>query len=176
MVYVKGNVASAIPTLTELGLAQDQIRFRPRNRHRDIQVNAIAGGEVPNDVQIMGLDAMVTMNLIDFDDAVLNACVSEAMGGVGFGGVTRAGIRMGGRLPRFAAGNHYIGLNIASPQQAKPYRFYYAYLVDNFAEYPLGVEAQVVPLTWRIVPYQVDPWNNGLGQFGNLLFDNTFDT
>ena len=83
---------------------------------------------------------------------------------------------MGGGWPRFNSNNHYIGLNIASPVGIEPWRFYFAYLANNPYEFPLGTEKSVVKLNWRIVPYTEDPWGNGTGAQGTVLFDNVLDT
>ncbi len=175
MVYVKGNVTTQISGLTELGLSSDQIRIRPNFRYLDIMVNAW-GNAFPIDVQNMLTDVNITMTLVHYDQVVLDICLRESMGGAAaFGTLPRAGSRLGGGVARFAAGNHYVGLNLASPVNNKPYRFYFAYLDGPPIELPLGTERSLVTCNWRAVPYTVDPWNAGVGSLGTVIFDNILD-
>ncbi len=179
LVLVKGSAGSAIANLSELGLAEGPIRVTFDYRHRDMQVDAW-GREIPVDVQWMLGAATITMNLIHFDRAVLEACQGESMGGAGGGAVpgtfNRAGTRMGGGAVRFAASNHYIGLNIASPVAGLPWRFFFTYLTMQPVDWPLGTEKSSIMTTWRAIPYTIDPWNGGFGAFGYQLFDRTLDS
>lgn len=185
MVYVKGPSGSAIGTLSELGLSSDQVRVTPNFRHKGIHVNAWGGGEVPADMQVYLADVTITMPLIHFDRPILDECIRLAMGGASAVGRTgRTGRRMGNNLTRFAAGNLWIGLNIAAPVEGKPWRFFYAMLA-NSAEFPMGVEAAMVPLQWLAIPYTQDPWGgsasqpntaDGTGSLEALLWDHTLDT
>lgn len=175
MVYVKGNTASPIANISELGLAESPIRVTLDSRYLDVQVDAW-GGEIPIDVQNRLSAINVSMSLVHFDPAVLEACVEESMGASTFGVLARAGNLMGGNAPRFNPLNHYIGLNLASPVGLRPWRFYFAYLVGPPMDWPLGTERSVVTLNWRAVPYTQDPWNGGLGASGYVLFDRTLDT
>ena len=175
LVYVKGNVSCGISTLTELGLAADPIQVTYEFQHLDIQVNA--WGQVPPEVQTMGGAAHVSMTMVHFDDAVLDVCIRESLGGASAAGkLAAAGTRLGGGVARFAAGNHFIGLNVTGPVQGKPYRFLYSYLAGQPVSIPLGVERKLTRLTWRAIPYTTDPWNGGLGQAGADVWDNTLDT
>jgi hypothetical protein len=190
LVTVKGRSDSAIGTLAQLGLTEQAIRLRFNFKQDDMDVDAWGGrkGE-PVDVQTFLQDVMIYMDLVHYDESVLEACWLESTGSIGpaFGQLNRAGSRLGNNLPRFAAsnaadangivrtGNHYIGLNIASPQQGKPWRFLYAYLYESPIEYPLGTDRSVVRLTWRSIAYSQDPWNGGLGAAGYVLFDRTPD-
>ena len=175
MVSVKGNVDSAIASLSQLGLADSPIRVRLDFRHMDIQVDAW-GGEIPADVQCKLGSAIITMTMVHFDRDVLDGCLRESMGGVSLGTVARAGIRMGGGNTRFAGDNHYIGLNLASPVSAKVWRFHYCYLTGPPMEFPLGTERSIVALNWRAIPYTTDPWGAGVGAAGASLWDHTADT
>lgn len=173
LVLVKGNVASSIPNLSELGLAEGPIQVVPRYVHSPIVLDA--HGAVPVEHQMMLCDAVVSMRLINYDNTVLQACLQEAAAGVTAGTQPRAGTLMGGGVARFAAGNHYVGLNLTSPVMGFPYRFLYA-MIDGQPQFPMGTEKSVVSLNWIAVAYMVDPWNGGLGALGSVVWDNTLDT
>lgn len=187
MVTVKGPSDSvgtgSVASLVQLGLTESPIRVRLNIRHRDLIVDAW-GPEVPADVQCFLTDATISMNLIHYDPYVLDECVRLGMFGnpsVGF--VSRAGIRMGSTVAaRFAPGNNFIGLNIASPVVNRPYRFFLAYLTGPAAEFPLGTEKTVAAVTWRAIPYYStssppnDPWGAGTGSRDAKLWDSTADT
>jgi hypothetical protein len=176
MVYVKSNLTSLIPSITELGLSDTSIRVRPQFRHRPIKVDA--WGDAPPEVQMMLATMEVSISLVHFDSAVLDECLRLSLGGAATAGaLPRAGTRLGGGVARFAAGNNYISLNIASPQASRPWRFYTAYMTGPPIEFPLGTERSVVTTNWTVIPYTTDPWNAGAGASNNggLLFDRTLD-
>ncbi len=176
MVTVKGMTGTGIATLQQLGLSTDPIVYNFEFRHRDIIVDA-HGPELPADVQAFLAAVNITINFIHFDPAILDICQRESLGGgAGPGTMTRAGTRLGGGVDRFQAGNHYIGLNVSSPVQSKPYRFLHAYLTGPAVQIPVGTEKSVVSTNWRCIPYQADPWGNGLGAQGLVVWDNTADT
>jgi hypothetical protein len=178
LVYVKGRADSSIGTLSELGLASGPIVISPVFNHRAINVNA--WGEAPAEMQFMLSEVRVTMTLIHFDRTIMDVCITESMAGApAIGQLPRAGARMGNNLARFAAGgalgNHYIGLNIASPVGSKPWRFYYAFLAERPLEMPLGAERSAVITNWRAIPYTQDPWGGGTGAQGAVIWDHTLD-
>ena len=183
LVRVKGNVNTTISSLSELGLSEDPIVVTPDLKHTDLNLDAW-GSEVPADVQFKLAAVTVRMKLIHFDRAVLDTCLIESMAGAGniagaglIGMLARAGRRMGGGNARFAANNHFIGLNLTSPSEAnKPWRFYSAYLTGPPMEMPLGTEKSVVALNWRVIPYTQDPWGGGTGADGVRLWDHSQDT
>lgn len=185
MVSVKGNVNTTISALTQLGLATDPITVTFDTRYKDMIVDAW-GQFIPTDVQYFLSSVTIKMNLIHYDQAVLDVCLRESMGGIGVIGQTgRAGQRFGGNVGRFAAGNHYIGLNLLSPVQNKPFRFYYAYMIGPAEVLTLGTEKSIASVTWRAVPYTNDPWGGGsaqpttspsTGALGAVIWDNTLDT
>jgi hypothetical protein len=175
LIQVKGPSGSAIAGITQLALAEDQVRVTIVPKYRDIACDAWGAGNVPPDVQTMLAEVQIQTNLVHFDQAVLSECQRLSMGGPGAEGQTaRAGTLMGNGLPRFSEGNSYIGLNLSSPVQNFPWRFLYCYITSP--QWPMGVEAAVVPVTWRCVPYTVDPWNNGLGATNYTLWDHALDT
>lgn len=179
LVLVKGRADSAIGSLTQLGLSDADIDVDLEFMHEDIKVDA--WGEAPPELQFFLAAANITMTLVHFDPVVLDVCIAESMAGApAVGSTARAGALMGNGLPRFAPGgafgNHFIGLNIASPVAGKPWRFYYAYLARNPVKYPLGTKRTITQLNWRAIPYTVDPWNGGLGATGAVIWDNVLDT
>ena len=175
LVQVKGMAGTGIGSLAELGLSADPITVTPRFRHKDMNVDA--WGEAPADVQFMLAEAFISMNLVHYDESVLDVCLRESMGGgAGPGTFPRAGTRLGGGVGRFVTGNHYIGLNITSPVQGKPWRFYFTYLADTPIRKTLGVEKSIVQVNFRAVPYTTDPYGGGTGAAGTVLWDHTLDT
>ncbi len=184
MVTVKGRSDSVVGSLQQLGLSEGPIRVNMNFVHSDLQVNAWSAMGVPVDIQWMLGSVNISMNLIHFDPAILQTCITESMAGAPtFGTTGRGGQRLGNGLARFAPagaitgwGNHYIGLNISSPMTALPYRFLFSYLTSQPAEFNLGTEKQIVVLNWRAIPYSQDPWNGGLASYGAQIFDNTPDT
>ncbi len=176
MVTVKGAAGSGIASLQQLGLATDPITAQFEFRHRDMIVDA-HGPELPVDVQQFLAAVNVTINFIHLDPVILDICQRESLGGAAaIGTMTRAGTRLGGGVPRFSATNHYIGLNLAAPVSGKPYRFLHAYLTGPAVQIPFGTEKSVFSTNWRVIPYQEDPWGNGLGTSGLVVWDNTPDT
>lgn len=178
MILVKGRSDSSIGTLSQLGLCSEPIRIGINYDHLDIRVDAY--GNSPPEMQFMGAEATVDMTLVHFDNAVLQACVQESMGSTpAEGQLGHAGSLMGNGLPRFGAGgvngNHFIGLNIQSALGTQPWRFYYAQLAGQPLDFPLGAERSLVRLRWRVVPYSQDPWNNGNGSYGSILYDHVLD-
>lgn len=178
MVTVKGASDSAIGSLSQLGLAEGPIVVSLQFNHSDINVDAWGGLEGPPvDVQWMLAEAIVNMDLIHFDRTVLEACLALSMGGASLattGQMARAGSRLGNNKARFAAGINLMGLNIASPQEGKPWRFYHAYIVSGY-EYALGTKRTAARVTWRVIPYTQDPWNSGSGAANYQLWDHTAD-
>lgn len=180
MVYVKGRADSLIGSLTELGLTEGPIRLSINFKQKDISVDAW-GDEVPVDIQMKLAWVDISMNLAHFERSVLDVCILEGLGGAPvLGTMAHAGARMGNGLPRFAAGgvngNHFIGLNIASPVGNKPWCFLYSHLATQPMEFPLGTERSVVQVRWRAVPYTTDPWGTGLGAYGTGLWTHVLDT
>lgn len=173
MILVKGATDTGIPTLSELGLAMDPVRIRPRFRHKDINVDAFGEG-VP-EVQFMLLDIQVSFTLIHFDQAILRECTRLAMGGPagGEGTMARAGTRLGGGVGRFAPGNKYVGLNLSSPVGQLPWCFFFSYLTEQPFEWPLGTEKSMVPVTFRAIPFTTDPANALGAAQGNVVYPNT---
>lgn len=175
MVMVKGGSGSAISETAQLGLSDGPIRISIEFRHKDIQVDAF-GGEVPPEVQWMLASATISMTLVHFDIDVLEACIQESMSSSAADGtMSRAGELMGGGVDRFGAGWSYISLGILSPVASEPWRFYASYLTGNPITVPLGIEKSLVQMNWRAIPYQLDPWGNGTGAQGAILYDHGTD-
>lgn len=177
MVAVKGASNTGIGSLQNLGLAEGPIQWTPEFSHLDVKIDAW-GNTFPNDVQWMLACVNISMTLVHFDPAILDICIAESMAGASAAGtLQRAGILMGGNgIARFSPGNHYIGLNITSPVEAKPYCFLHCYLAQSPVVFPLGTERSLVQLNWRCVPYAPDPFGGGTGAQGVQLWSNTLDS
>lgn len=211
LVKVKGNNNAilggpfgTISTLQELGLTdpQGEVRIAPRFVHRDIFTDDY-GTEIPAEVLWFLADVNITMTLVQFDLKVLDACISEAMGGGGgtginvgnfpdgtpafAGALASAGLPMGGGLPVTIAGCHYVSLNILSAELGYPYRFPSSYLADRPEVRKLGTKRSMVELNWRAIPYggfgvysrTGTAARNTTGEVtseGKILWDHTLDT
>ncbi len=187
MVSVKGASGSSISSLTQLGLADNSIHIRLNPKHMDVNADAWGreGRGPAFEVQTFLADADITMTLVHFDRTVIDYCLQESQGGSSAPGtMARAGARLGNNAARFAATNHFIGLNLSGPVSAKPWRFYYTYLLGD-QDFPIGTERSIITLKWKAIPYTNDPWGGGTAQGGTaagtgavgaLLYDNTLDT
>lgn len=158
---------------SQLGLAVDNITVKPNFRHLPIKT-ADYGPEVHAETMVNLADAVVEMTLSHYDKTILDICMSESMGGAiistppasgdlvgqinSAGRLQPAGTTLGRNLPRLASGNHYIGLNIQSPQLNFPWRFLTAYLQAPPLEIPLGTAYSAVKLQWRAIPYSYQPF------------------
>lgn len=176
MVQVKSNGLSSISNLTQLGLSDMPIRVSLDFKHLDIKVDA--WGQMPPEIQFMLAGAVVSMTLVHFDRSVLDECWRLSMGGASaVGTLPRAGSRMGNAFsPVGANANNFIQLSLTSQVGNKPWRFLTAYLASPPADFPLGTERSVVSVQWRVIPYPNgavpgDPWNNGSGASGTVLWD-----
>jgi hypothetical protein len=176
MVYVKGASDTTIGTRQELGLSEiDAVTVVPEFIHEDATVDA--WGRAPVDIQYFLAAINVSMTLVNVDMDVLKECLKESMAGAAAdGAMVRAGSFMGNGLARFAAGNHFIGLNLASPVGSNPWRIYFAYLTGPPITFPLGTKRSLIQLNWRGIPYTTDPWGNSLGALNSPLWDHTLDT
>lgn len=175
LVRVKGHAGSAISSLSDLGTSEDQVTWSPRFYHDDVIVGGTNGPNVPVDCQFMLADAIIDMNLVYYDQTVLQSCIRESnAGATAYGTMPRAGTLMGGQYARFTSGNHFIGLNLTSPVEGVHMRFLAAYLTGQPLTYPIGPARSVVRLQWRAIPYPET--NIFSGSAGIKLFDNTADT
>ncbi len=202
MVAVKGRSDSIIPVLTQLGLSDAEIRITAHSRYEDMNVDTFGrtGVGSPPDVQYFLSYMDIDMTLIHFDATVLRFCIQESTGGMPFEGIMpHAGSRLGNGVPRFSpagtinpsgvatGGNHLIGLNLVCPVAPFNWRFWYCYLQEPTVVWPIGTTKSIVQLSWRAVPYVVDPWGEvtttgygtlggpGQGSYGIPLYDHTLD-
>lgn len=176
LIKVKGAAGTGIANLQELGLPAGPIRVTPNYFHKPITEVDAWGNQAEVETQLMNMAMRVQIDLIHFDADILDICIRESMGGAtAEGTLVGAGLRMGNGAARFAATNHYIGLNILSPIRLRPWRFYFTYL-ENSPEYPLGTEKSIVKTSWVVVPYIADPWNGGVGSQGVVVYDRVLDT
>ena len=148
--------------LFELGLADRNIVIIPRWHHSDMLVDDF-GPFVPADVMWMLSDCLIEMHLIHYDNAVLEACYAESMGGSGVGAdgnhdagiMASAGTPMGGWIAAQSTGNHYMSLSLLCPALGFNWRFPTSYLTTMPLKIPVGTKASIVELHWRAIPYTV---------------------
>jgi hypothetical protein len=175
MVTVKSRSDSAIGTLQQLGLPATPIQVTHGIEVRDINLDAF-GGVIPPEVQIMLGAPIIDINLINVDPVILNECLRLSQGyPPAIGQLARAGTRLGGGVARFVPPNCFIGLNISAPVNGIPYRFLTAHLIAPPVSFSLGTEKSIFNTRWRALPYCVDPWNNGAGALGQVIWDNGAD-
>jgi len=157
------NISGSMTTLCELGLAEDQIRIRPRFVHKDINVDDY-GPDIPADVIALMADCTISMNLVHTSIPTLDVCLGEALGGqvedsdndgslLPFGTLPGAGLTLGRGCQPLASGCHYVSLSLLSPQLKLPWRFPTAYLYGTPMEWPLGTKYSSISLNWRAIPY-----------------------
>lgn len=162
MVEVKGNAALALSgviaagQLHQLGLTAGEISVTPLFKHQDVRSDDF--GEVPPEVMVKAHEVKVTMTLIHHDEDVLNACIMESMGGGvydvdSFGRLAPGGQLLGNNKPLMTSGCHFVSLGLRT-SVGEPWYFPAAYLAEQPATYPVGVQAQAVALNWRVIPYQ----------------------
>lgn len=167
LVSVKGSAGSAIAGVSQLGYCESPVSWSPTFQKLDVIINAF--GTTPAEVQMMGIMASISMSLVYFDPAILDALLSESAAGAGSAGAnSRAGARMGNGQPLYSAGCHFFSVGLSSPVANKPYTFLACQLVDNPLTWPLGAERSVVQVNFRAISYSPVPislagvpcWNN----------------
>lgn len=178
MVLVKGRSDSTIGTLSQLGLTDSPIEILLDYKHLSIGVDAY--GYVPPELQGMGMMARINMQLVHFDENILQACVQESLAAPAEGQLGHAGALIGNGQPLFTpgvlTGNKFISLNIQSAIGQQPWRFPTCCLLEQPLRWPLGAERSLVKISFLAVPYSADPWNNGNGSYGVTLYDHVLDT
>jgi hypothetical protein len=186
------NIGMAPAGLWQLGLAADSVTITPRFKHKDIKV-ASFGSEIPAEIQALLLDVGISMDLIHYDNTILDAVMCESLGGsvesplnipgslelLALTGTTvPAGTLLGNGIPVLSSGCHFFHLNILSPQQGYPWRFLATYMDGNPLTIPLGVKASIVKCNFRAIPYAIPASVSGEGgtlSFGEgILFEPSF--
>ncbi len=182
LISVRGGAhmgSGAIGVYSELGLTTDQIRIVPRFYQRALYVDDF-GPDCPVEVMAGIASVDFRLNLIHYDPNVLDIMMRESMAGggnVGFnpnaGTFAPWGTPMGAGLPLFASGNHYFGVNIASPVLQFPWRFFNCYLPEQPVEIPLGTEKSITSCNVRAIPYSSPLGPNGVISLssGGILVD-----
>jgi len=173
LVRVRGAVGGPLASVTELGLAEGPIGISMTFHHADIKVDAWGGTEgPPPEVQFMGAEATVNMDLVHVDRNVLDYCIAAAMGRTVIGTLPSAGTRMGSLTNglRFQSLWKYLAVYLSSPDAGKPWAFLSCYLATPPLELSCGVRRSIFRLNWRVIPYRRDPWNSGSGASGTFLW------
>lgn len=178
LVAVKGGAhmsGYAVGDLTELGLAEREIKIVPYYQHVDVTPTGFGG--VACDVVWRLAHVDITLGLIHYDQGVLEILLDEsaANGGIRWGDpltlnepLGRAGIMaptgrlLGGRKAMYESGNHFFSVNLLlASGETDPYRFRMCHLSMRPATIPMGTDTQVVDVTFRALPYQ-DPYRSGV--------------
>lgn len=166
LVTVKGAGGSALASVQQLGYCESAPSWNPSWQGLDVIVNAF--GQGPAEVQQMALMATLSLPLVYFDAAVLDAMISESTGGAGAGANSYAGKRLGGGQPLYSAGCHFFSIGLSSPVAAKPYTFLACHLTGQPISFPVGAERSIVQVNLRAISYNPTPtslagvvcWNN----------------
>lgn len=211
LVQVKGAEFSALgdpaqknhpPILWELGLAEKEVTIEFQTKYAEIKADDF-GPDVPANLMSVLSTATIDMTLVHYDRWVLDSCIAESMGGSTLtatypqkvlpgtlaGTFLGAGTLMGTRGDPQASGNHWISLNLTSPNINYPWHFPTTYLEGPPLEIPLGTKRSLVKLRWRALPYaglSAHYSSVAIGAGGNqkeelksagaTLFDHTLDT
>lgn len=180
LVKVKGMTGTSIASVQELGLTSDETWIVPHFSHRDLHIDDF-GPDIPPEVLWMLSTVTIRMTLVHYDNSILRTCITESMAGGTEGTMVGAGTPMGGGADIFSDKNHYISLNLLSPNLSLPWRFRSTYLAEPPVEYPLGTGASLVRLNWRAIPYypptSVGELSAGTAyrSTGRVLWDRTLD-
>lgn len=148
-----GMSGSAVVTL---GVAADPITISYNLNHLDIHTDKYTQ-EKPVDVMWMGADAIIKMNLIHWDNDILNTAVSEAMDGYDpdalvSGGTGIPGLTLGHNLDPYSSGCRYMGLGLTSTVTSGR-SFPTCYLHQQPIQMPLSTEKSIVQVTFRAIRY-----------------------
>jgi hypothetical protein len=151
----------------ELGLCLHEVHVGLQFKHKELSCDDF-GPTIPAEVMYNLASATIALRLCHWDISVVNRCWSEACGGnafpgdvLGMNGVLQNagtlppnGLTLGrGRQP-MASGNHYVSLNILSPQLQYPFRFPFTYITgDPPSVWPMGTEKSILDVTFRAIPY-----------------------
>ena len=167
MASVKGPAGSLIASTTELGLAEAPISWAPTLHGLDVIVNAFGQGAA--EIQQMGLEATITIPLVDFDINILKEIMRLSTGGApSYGQNPRAGQRFGNNAALYASNNYFWSIGLSSPVANDPITFYACKLEGTPFNMPLGAERSVVGINVRAISYApsraslagVVCWNN----------------
>jgi hypothetical protein len=200
MVRVKFGAHVPEPTLSDLGLSHDAIAINFTLHHRPVKIDNF-GPIIPVDNLWMLEDAQIIMNLVHWDANVVDQCLAECGAGSANpitnppaepGYMAAAGTPLGGGVPAFASGYHYVGLNIIpGPDTSDLWRFPACFLTQHPIVLPLGTKRSVLQLRWQAIPYQpVSNYNSTpisggkiiiyapgeISSTGAVLYDNTLQT
>ncbi len=167
LVKVRGNIASPLLFLTELGLAEQEIHIIPTFYHQDIHVDDF-GPNVPVEVHSMLAEVMINMVLINYDPLVLEYCLSESQGipsvsgpstlsgpGNQWGKFNGAGTMLGNYEPMFSSGNHYLEVDIITALNEPDWSFKSCYFATKPVLIPLGVKRTKAEVNIRCIPYTI---------------------
>jgi hypothetical protein len=145
--------------VVDLGLAVEKITVSPIFYHTPMRADDYGPNATP-DVLMHLAACRVRMTLIHYDDAVLDVCIGEALGGAetpgtfGAGTMPPAGTPLGKGLPLFCSGNNFISLNIIPAQNRfVPWVFPASYLTGPPLEIPFSTEKSLVVCEWMAIPY-----------------------
>jgi hypothetical protein len=169
LVLVKGAAGSAIAGVQQLGYCESSPTWNPVYENLDVIINAY--GQTPAEVQTMGKTATLSIPLVYFDPAILDALCSESSAGAGSPGANSyAGKRMGGGGALYSSTCHFFSVCFTSPVAGKPFTFLACHLVGQPINFPVGAERSVVQVNLRAISYSPTPtslagvvcWNNSL--------------
>jgi hypothetical protein len=152
-----GLISGGISEMVDLGLCEGPITVRPRFFHKPMRVDDFGPYGSP-EVMWNLAECDVEMTLIHYDREILDIVVSESMAGSISGFLIGCGVPMGGGLPLYASGNHYVSVNLLPPPPDGinpyiPYFFPSCYLAEPPVVIPLGTTRSSVMLNWKAIPY-----------------------
>lgn len=192
LVAVKGSQQSLLFELSELGLASEGITVTPNFKHKGIKIDDF-GPDIPAEMMVLMASVNIRMPLIHYDRDILEACMSESLGGYqidtgdlgnilfpGPGTMMPAGSLLGNGLVMFSSGNHLMSLNLFSEQlSGNVWHFPSAYLAEQPVTFNLGTKATIAVCNWTAFPYaplpSIGDLTKGISSSGRVLWDRIAD-
>jgi len=149
---------------SELGLTDNQgkVTIVPQFSYLPIEVDGFFQNPPERQVTLYAVD--ISMTLVHFDSAVFTQAVANSTQGS-----IEGTFPYGGKL--LGANGGYGVLTLASPVQNAPWTFNSVYIKDHYT-LPIGAERSLLEIIWTAVGYISDPWNNGAGAQGIVVYDN----
>lgn len=129
--------------LEVLGVSVDGVTIKPRLFNDPVYTDTF-GPKVAFDYQYFLEDAIITCDLVFYDQAVLEKLLARKTGGTA-GVLASAGRLMG-------ASGDFVRLLITSPIAGLPYNFLKAFFLDD-QEVKLGTKRNIWRVTFQALPY-----------------------
>lgn len=167
------NFGMSGSSVVTLGVAADPIEISYNFNHQDQHTDRFTN-EKPVDVMWMGGDAIIKINLIHFDNDILDTAISESMDGYSpnNGSTGIPGLTLGHNLAPYASGCRYMGLGLTSSITSGR-SFPTCYLHQQPVQVPLGTKRSIVQVQFRAVRYAKMNTDGTVAESASLLWEYT---